>query len=246
MISFLQIFFFSSTLFSISFSTAQGMQEAIVSMSVEKDISSEFVRTLGSTLEEGFFGGVKWGIAAALYHVFYRIMAIGVVSVPYAVNTLKSWYAYWADTRAGRPPVLNIHELQVLVTLLQESLAEYEALGIPTLDHKECALLCNRTLSAVMEHIHQYVTMRAVRYTDQYTDQEVIFLISLIAETIRGILECVGCAEFHREVVATAKTTIVLMSKLITLLQGPVLEKDPYDPSIAWFSNKRGFYVWYP
>lgn len=235
-----QIFIFFLILF---FSWAQSAHTSDTSAGTA---GTDFVRTLGSTLEEGFFGGVKWGIAAALYHVFYRLMAIGVTSVPYAVNTLKNWYAYWSDTRAGRPPVLNIHELQVLVTLLQESLAEYEALGTPAPDQKTCALLCSRTLAAVMEHIHQYITTRTVRYTDQYTDQEIIFLISLIANTIRGILGCVGCAEFHKEVVATAKTTIVLINKLITLLQGPVLDKDSYDPSIAWFSNKRGFYVWYP
>ena len=77
--------------------------------SIQQGFSSEFAYTLGSTMEEGFFGGVKWGVAAALYHVFYRIMAFAVSGVPHAVLSLKAWYAYWADTYAGRPPVLNIH-----------------------------------------------------------------------------------------------------------------------------------------
>jgi len=208
-------------------------------------VNSEFVHTLGSTLEEGFFGGVKWGIAAALYHVFYRIMALAVAGAPYAINMVRAWYAYWSDTTAGRPPVLNIHELQVLVTLLQESLQEYELLGVPSSDQKNCALLCSRTLTAVMQHIHDYITIRSVRYTDLYSDQEVVFLMSLIAETLQHILGCVECAGFHKEVIATAKTTVVLINKLIILLQGPVFDKDSYDPSIAWFSNKRGLYAWY-
>lgn len=213
---------------------------------VQSGFNSEFAHTLGSTLEDGFFGGVKWGIAAAFYHMFYRMMAIAVGGVPHAVQSLKSWYAYVTDSYAGRPPALDIHELQVLVSLLQETLQEYEALGVTVIDadHEQCTKLCSKTLEAVMQHIHSYVTVRIVRYNDLYTDQESIFLMKLIATTIESILECVSCGEYHKEIVATAKTTVVLINKLIALLQGPVIDKDTYDPSMAWFSGQRGFYVW--
>ncbi len=213
---------------------------------VQSGFNSEFAHTLGSTLEDGFFGGVKWGIAAAFYHMFYRMMAIAVSGVPHAVHSLQSWYAYISDSYAGRPPALDIHELQVLVSLLQETLQEYEALGVSSVDteQEQCATLCSKTLAAVMHHIHTYITVRIVRYTNLYTDQESIFLMQLIATTIEGILECVSCGEYHKEIVATAKTTVVLINKLIALLQGPVVDKDTYDPSMAWFSGQRGFYVW--
>jgi hypothetical protein len=212
---------------------------------VQQGFNSDFVHTLGSTLEDGFFGGVKWGLAAAFYHMFYRMMATAVSGVPHLVQALRAWYAYVTDSYAGRPPALNIHELQVLVTLLKESLQEYEALGMPSQDKEQqkCVLLCGKTLAAVMRHIDEYITVRTVRYTNLYTDQELLFVMQLIVDTIEGILECVECGEFHKEIVATAKTTIVLMNKLIALLQGPVVDKDAYDPSMAWFSGQRGFYV---
>lgn len=215
---------------------------------VQSGFNSEFAHTLGSTLEDGFFGGVKWGIAAAFYHMFYRMMAVAVSGVPHAVHSLKSWYAYLSDSYAGRPPALNIHELQVLVSLLQESLQEYEALSVVSVDidpeKENCARLCTKTLASVMKHIHNYIAMRAVRYTNLYTDQEILFLMKLIASTIEGILECVECGTFHKEIVATAKTTVVLINKLVALLQGPAVDKEVYDPSMAWFSGQRGFYVW--
>lgn len=202
----------------------------------------EFVHLLGSTLEDGFFGGVKWGIAAAFYHIFYRTMAMIVSDVPSAVQLIKRWYLYMVDSYMGRPSTLNIHELQVLVTLLQESLNEYEPVDIISTENRACAMLYNHTLTAVMKHIHDYVILRLCRYTDPYTDHEIVFMMQLIAKTIDSILGCIECLECHKEVMVAGKTTVVLMQRLIALLQGPIVEIN-YDPSMAWFSNQRGFYV---
>ncbi len=202
---------------------------------------SEFMHSLGSILEDGFFGGVKWGIAAAVYYIFFRTMAVAIGGVPIAVQSLKDWYAYYVDTYKGLPPRLNIHELQVLVSLLQEAMQEHEGDLIPLLSNQaECGLLYRRTLASVMQHIHDYITIRSTRYTDLYADEEVIFLMGLIAKTLISILDCIECPEFHKEVIATAKTTVVLINKLISLLQGPVLDKDLYNPSMAWFNDQRG------
>ena len=229
----------------VGFCCAGDVQEPASPVALAQGFNSEFAHTLGSTMEEGFFGGVKWGIAAAFYHVFYRIMALAVSGAPYAYHSLKELCTYWSDTYAGRPPVLSIHELHVLVGLLQEALQEYEVLGTPLSDQQTCTTLCRRTLGAVMQHVHDYITIRSIRYTDPYTDQEILFLMALIADTLQGILGCIECAEFHKEIVATAKTTVVLINKLIILLQGPMLDKDSCDPSMAWFSNKKGFYACY-
>jgi hypothetical protein len=206
-----------------------------------RGFNSEFVHTLGSTLEDGFFGGVKWGIAAAFYHVFYRAMAMAVGGVPSALQSLKKWYTHWIDWYTGRPPALNIHELQVLRSLLQESLQEYETLLVVRSEQHDCATACRRTLEAVIRHIDSYITTRMVRYTNLYTDQEQIFLMQLIATTIEGILGCMGSGEFHKEIIVSTKTTVILLQKLIDLLQGPVVDTDGYDPSMAWFSGQKRF-----
>jgi len=204
--------------------------------------NSEFVHTLGETLEDGFFGGVKWGIAAAFYHIFYQAMALAVSGIPSALQSIKTWCAYLLDNYAGRPPALNIHELQVLRSLLQESLQEYETLGATISEQQNCATLCRRTLETVMRHIDGYITTRIIRYTNPYTDQEKLFLMKLIATTIEGVLNCLSHGEFQKEIVVSTKTAIILLQKLIDLLQGPVIDKDAYDPSMAWFSGQKRWY----
>lgn len=199
-------------------------------------INTEFLYILGATLEDGFFGGVKWGIAAAFYHAIYRILAIGLDIIPITLRTMKGLYADLSDSITGLPPALDIHELRVLVGLLTEAIKEYEALGIPS-GETPCALLCTRTLSAVMHHIHQYVSMRMPRYESQSADREIFFFITLIGNTIQSIIDCIECLNYHREVIGTSKTTIIVLNKLIDLLQGPALEGSSFDPSMAWFSG---------
>lgn len=170
-------------------------------------------------------------------------MAMAVGGVPSVLQSVKSWYIYWLDWYKGRPPALNIHELHVLRTLLQESLQEYETLIVMRSEQHNCAAACRRTLEEVIRHINDYITVRIVRYTNLYTEQEQIFLMQLIATTIEGILGCMGQNEFHQEIIVSTKTTVILLQKLIDLLQGPLVDKDGYDPSMAWFSNQRGFYA---
>jgi|GEM_PF-5002278 len=209
------------------------------------NLHSEFVKLLGLTLEDGFFGGVKWGIAAAFYHAFYNILALGLQVIPRCAHETIRTYAYIVDTLRGLPPALDIHELTVLVALIEDAFKEYEAHGVSPSENVECAQLVTRTLTAVVQHIHEYATMRIPRYTSAYYDKEIVFFLTLIAATTHDILNCIACVEHHKEVVSTSKTAIILMQKLIFLLQGPAVDENSYDPSMAWFSGQRTLYAWH-
>jgi hypothetical protein len=203
---------------------------------------SEFVHILGSTFEDGFFGGVKWGIAAAFYHALYRVLAMGLQVIPTTVHIITGWYNYWSDLILERAPALNIHELQVLASLLADTLEEYATLDATVCDHSSCRMLCARTLDAIMRHIDQYVTIRIPRYEASIFDREILFLIQLIVKTIDSILNCIEQFDHHQEVIIATKTTIILIHKLISLLQGPQADGDLYDPSMAWFSGQKARY----
>lgn len=206
--------------------------------------NSEFVHILGSTFEDGFFGGVKWGIAAAFYHALYRILAMGLQVVPTAVHLVAAWYNHYSDALLGRPPALNIHELQVLAGLLSDALREYEKLEPAACEPaKSCTMLCAKTLDAIMRHIYQYITLRIPRYDVAICDCEILFLTQLIANTITSILDCIEQFNHHQTVIIATRTTIILVEKLIALLQGPQADRDFYDPSMAWFSGQKVHYV---
>lgn len=211
----------------------------------EKIVSSEFLNLFGSTIEDGFFGGVKWGIAAAFYHLLYNVMGLAVFTLPKVATSLSHMYTQWRDKHLGRAPLLEIHELQVLVSLLSEALKEYEAVDLRLGTVHECSALPTGTLSMVIRHIYDYVKLRSERYENSFADKEILFFLRLIADTIDGILNCIECATYRSEIIITVKTTIIIINKLIILLQGPDFDKKYDDPAIAWFSGKGKWYALY-
>jgi hypothetical protein len=210
-----------------------------VSKTMNSDDNTEFSATITSLLEEGFFGGVKLGIAAGFYNLLHNVIGVTIFVIPVFLSSLYRKYVRWKDIKLGRAPLLEIHELRVLNELLSESLKEYEMINIEVKSEEDfCSLLPVTTLSCVIKHIYEYIMLRSERYKASVADQEILFFLTLITSTLESIISCIEFPTYKTEIVTTAKTVIVIMSKLILLLQGPGDETEIYDPTHVWFGKK--------
>jgi hypothetical protein len=212
-------------------------------------ISSQFLTLFLDSIEQGFFGGVQWGIAACFYQLFYELMHYCIDFIPVCVRMGSCFCGKVYNKFWGKAPPIESHELEMWITITAYTLKEFEQDNLVK-DMEENSILFNNTLIVLMQHIIDYLKIRLPHYMSPLSQiepmfeecscsySEITFLIQLITKTLQSIINDIQTRMNYETITTRTKTAIMMIKSLITLLKGVHYEDTVHDPHFAWFSGK--------
>jgi hypothetical protein len=234
---------------------ARGTQDTESDADQESQSSGQiFINLFRESIEDGFFGGVKWGVAACFYQILYELSSDMIGVLPAFGRIIKRVTINCFNKISNRPPAIDVYTLSVLTQLFTDVLSEFEE----TLLIKDYDVTCRNfnkeAVRAVCLHIIEYLSMRYEHYAGSLSQrqwlvhsvqsmsgcdsQEVAFVIVLIIQDLRNILQRLDELQCHKELMHCVRAVSLAFTKLSMLLVGVQNSGGSQSAQSAWFSGK--------
>lgn len=233
---------------------ARGTQDSDSSIDKETKSSGQlFIDLFKESVEEGFFGGIKWGIAACFYQVLYELSTDMIGVLPACGRIIKRVTINCFNKMSKRPPAIDVYTLSVLTQLFTDVLSEFEETLLVQGYDTTCRNFNKEAVRLVCLHIIAYLSMRyehyagspsqrqwlvqPVRAMSSRDTQEIAFIIVLIIQDLRNILQRLDEAQCHKELMHCVRAVSLTFGKLGMLLVG-LNPGTSQGAQSAWFSGK--------
>lgn len=212
----------------------------------------EFLELFHESLQDGFFGGVKWGIAACFYQLLYELSSGLIAFVPASISCIKHLCISCFDTLCGRPGKIRVEDLSVLAHLFHNVMQE-SVLRSPHVLDEPCSMFHSLTITRVCQHLIRYLQHHKKHYVDvegEWTriakvarvssldnTNDIAFIIELLIHNLTCILECIEYPDKYHDISSVSHMTLHTFQTLRLLLQRDNSPRDNPGVLGAWFSN---------
>ncbi|HEV2916818.1 MAG TPA: hypothetical protein VGW78_03660 [Candidatus Babeliales bacterium] len=206
------------------------------------------------SIEDGFFGGVQWGIAACFYQLLYELASECISIIPLMCTSIKRLSAHIFNVLAKRPPAIDMHTLSILTQLLCDTNAEFEEVFTKKEYSDACKQTYKETLRTLCLHLIDYLQTHYAHYADNadqrawlirsaqtfspYDTREIAFIITFIIKNLTSIVERIDTNVCTKEITRTIKANLLSLGRLNALLHGGIRNTPSSTIQTSWFSGK--------
>jgi len=217
----------------------------------------EFLFLFHESLQDGFFGGVKWGIAACFYQVLYELSSGFMSVIPESARYIRHICKSFLNMICGRPEGIRTCDLSVLAQLFYDIMHDFNGSlsESSTMDISYAAYRVGM-VKKVCTHLIGYLEHHKKHYSDSggewtkvayiigdstlYHKEDVAFIITLLVGNLTCILERIDTPSLHEEIPQLTAITLRIFHTLGLLLQcGSTSEIEEGGVFGAWFSGER-------
>jgi hypothetical protein len=220
----------------------------------ERTYGGLFLDIFQENIEDGFFGGVKWGIAACLYQILYEFSSEGLSAVFSLGRIIKRISITVFNHISNRPAAIDVRTLSVLTQLLGDTIAEFEETLSKTEYDSACKEMHRQLVRSMCIHISEYLNTHHAHYAGAASQRqwlvqcartisssdnnEIAFVITLIVKNLATIVERLDEETCHKELMRNARATLLALGRLSTLLSNIRTGMALGGAQNTWFSGK--------
>lgn len=215
----------------------------------------QFLTMFQDSLHDGFFGGVKWGIAACFYQVLYELSGNAISVIPAMIQCTKQIYTKIINSLAGKPDAVSVRDLALLAQLFHDAMHDFNEHVIISKQNQSMYIvyknmviqICNHLITYLQEHDNHYVDnmgkwtrfARFFQFSITHNAQEIHFVIILLIQNLKHIIECLEKHPVdYPEIARITHTSLQFFHILGRFLQHDIKAGETGVFS-AWFSSKE-------
>jgi hypothetical protein len=240
---------------NMAFGRTRTEQEEESGTNTEQRTGQFLFNLFQESVEDGFFGGVKWGVAACCYQIFYEFSMSFLGVVPEVGSVVKRVVVNCFNRISRRPPAIDVHTLSVLTHLFSDVLGEFEETLLIKDYDEACRGFHKDAVRSVCIHIMEYLNAHYAHYAGSTSQRqwlvqtvrslsacdahEIAFVIVIIVHDLENILKQLDSTQCHKELMHSARAALLAFGKLNMLLVGVRSNNVSQGAQGAWFSGGK-------